>query len=288
MNQIKQGLIQINMAVILLGGTTLFAKLVSLPAATIIMFRALFGLIALICVIKLFKQTFKLSAKSEYVFMGISGVLMGVHWVSFFHAIQVSSVAIGIVAMYTFPVITAFLEPVIERQRIRTSDLLCALAVFAGIVIMIPEFNLSNTTMLGVLWGVFSATLLSFRNIIVRKQLKKVAGTVTMAYQLLITLLILLPFAPKDFDYTLDNRLPLLVALGVIFTAIPHTLFVASLKNLRATTASLISCMQPFYSTFLAFIFLSDVPDYKVVIGGIIVVGASVYESMRSIRGAKA
>lgn len=281
---IKQGLLQINIAVIFLGGTTLFSKLITLPAITTVMFRGLFGAAALILLILILKQSLVLASKAKYIFILISGVLMGIHWVTFFHSMQISSVAVGIVAMYTFPVITAFIEPIFEKSKISSSDLLCALAVFGGILLMIPEYNFQNEVMLGVLWGVFSAILLAFRNVIVRRNLGDVPGTVIMMYQLVITFLILIPFAPKDFDYQKDYRIYLLILLGVVFTALPHTLFVSSLKNLRATTASLISCMQPFYSTLLALLVLGSVPDIRVVCGGLIVVGAAVYESWKSTR----
>ena len=42
----------------------------------------------------------------------------GNDWVSYFYAMQVSSVAIGVVALYTYPVITVFLEPLFHWKTV--------------------------------------------------------------------------------------------------------------------------------------------------------------------------
>src|SRR5690606_39530892 len=43
------------------------------------------------------------------------GLCFGIHWVSYFYALSLSSVAIGMLAIYTYPVITSFLEPVLLK-----------------------------------------------------------------------------------------------------------------------------------------------------------------------------
>ncbi|THB67277.1 MAG: EamA/RhaT family transporter [Gammaproteobacteria bacterium] len=283
MQPARIGLIQINIAVILLGGTTLFAKLVELPPPTIVMFRGVFGAAALLLIIKLLRQTVLLKDAVKYATVIVSGLLMGVHWVTFFHSIQVTSVAIGIVSMYTFPVITSFIEPLVNREKLRLADIISAFIVLLGIYFILPKIDLSNQVVQGVLWGVFSAFLLSCRNIVVRKSLGDIPGTVIMFYQLLITALILLPFADYSHELFEKNHMQLLVLLGIVFTALPHTLFVSSLKHLRATSASLISCMQPMYSTLLAFLVLGDKPEGGVILGGLLVVGAAVYESAKNL-----
>ncbi len=285
MTPAKQSLIQINIAVILFGGTTLFSKLISLPASNITFFRALIGCIALVIIILVSKEKFRLQSWQEYFWVVFIGLLMGMHWVSFFHSMQISTVAIGIVAMFTFPVMTALIEPLVDKEKYKLSDFFCALAVLAGIVLIVPEFTIENNIVLGLLWGSLAAAGLTARNIIVRKKLKHIPSIVCMWYQLLITFLMLLPFISFEYDLLEDNRLWYLILLGIFFTAIPHSLIVASLKSLRATTVGLISCMQPFYSILIAAIAIGEIPEVKVIIGGGIIIATALYESKKAAKG---
>jgi len=54
-------------------------------------------------------QSFKLPSKKDSLLIVFTGLLTGVHWVTFFHAIQISTVAIAILSLYTFPIMTSFL-----------------------------------------------------------------------------------------------------------------------------------------------------------------------------------
>jgi len=66
MTPIAQSLVQLNSAVILLGGTTLFAKLISLPAQSITLYRAVIGFVALALFIRLSNTGYRLKNGREY------------------------------------------------------------------------------------------------------------------------------------------------------------------------------------------------------------------------------
>lgn len=210
-----------------------------------------------------------------------TALLTAAHWVSYFHAIQISTVAIGILSLYTFPIMTAFIEPLFDREMIRLGSIILTIIGFFGILLIIPKFEISNQMTAGVMWGLVSAVLFTARNITVRKTLSHVSSITTMFYQLVIVSVLLLPFVSFQNSLLVDNRLYLLVLLGVLFTATPHVLLVASLRQLKASTASLILCMHPMYSILFAAIIISEIPSTKVLIGGIIIFGISVYESIR-------
>jgi drug/metabolite transporter (DMT)-like permease len=278
---IKKSWVQINVCVLLLGGTSLFAKLINLPADTITLFRSIFGCLVLVVIIWVTHACFRLQSRKDYILAVLTGLLTGGHWVTFFHAIQVSTVAVGILSLYTFPIITSLLEPLFERERIRHKNLFLAAIVFTGILIMIPEFELSNRITAGAMWGLSSATFFSIRNILVRRELGHLSSMTTMCYQLVAISLMLLPFVPFKESLFVENRLLLLILLGTIFTALPHVLLVASLRHIKAVTASLILCLHPMYSIIFAALIISDIPELRVVLGGLLIIGISVYESIQ-------
>ena len=77
-----------------------------------------------------------------------------------------------------------------------------------------------------------------------------------------------------------NNQWWLLVLLGIVFTAVPHTLFAHGLIHLKAKTASLIACVQVVYATLFAAVLLGEWPSVNVLIGGLIVISAAMYESL--------
>jgi len=71
----------------------------------------------------------------------------------------------------------------------------------------------------------------------------------------------------------------LILLVGVVFTATPHAFFASSLRHLSATTAGLISCLQPLYGSILAFFLLQERPNVMTIIGGLLVVSAAIFET---------
>ena len=276
----NKSILQINICVLLLGGTALFAKLISLPADAITFFRSIFGCLALISIMFISRSTFRLPSSRDYGLIILTGLLTGAHWVTYFYAIQLSTVAVGIISLYTFPIMTAFLEPLLDREMVRMGNIIRAAVVFVGIMLIVPKFELSNQTTAGVLWGLVSAALFSIRNITVRKKLSHLSSITTMCYQLVIISIMLLPFISFQESIFIDNRLSLLVLLSVLFTATPHVLLIAGLRYLKAATASLILCLHPVYSILFAAILISEIPSLKVILGGSMIFGISVYESI--------
>lgn len=281
MQEKNKSLVELNIATFLLSINSLFAKLISLPAGLIILGRTIFAAIALFIFICGTKQSFRLNNKKAYGYILLLGILLSIHWVALFYAIQVSTVSIAILAFFVFPIITTFLEPYFFKEKIKLLDVVSAFCVFGGVLLLVPDFSFSNNITLGIFWGLISALAFSFRNILTKKHLSHYSSSVVMFYQVVIVALSLSPllgFYKVSFQ---NNDFLYLVILGVIFTAITHSLFVNSLRKLSAKTASIINCLQPFYTIILAFVFLREVPTLKTVIGGIIILGAAVAETIQ-------
>ena len=195
---------------------------------------------------------------------------------------QVSSIAIGIIALYTYPVITVFLDPFFHGEKPHIKDIISAIVVLFGIYLLVPEFSVNNQTRLGILWGVLSAFLFAMRNIIQGRYFKSYPARHALFYQTLVVIVLLLPFSAAVIPVVSQTQWLQLIILGIFFTALPHTLFANSLLHLKAKTASLVGCMQVVYGTLFAAIFLAELPDWKTVTGGLIVISAAAYETISS------
>ncbi len=277
----RRSLIELNIGLLLMGGTSLFPKAIDLPAAWITLGRSFFAAIALLAFLLVTHVPLRLKRRREYGRMFLLGSLLAVHWVMFFQSIQVSSVAIGVISVYTYPILVIILEPLILREPFHWRDLAVGFVVFVGIVILIPEFELGNATTQGVAWGVVSAVLFAIRNVLSRNSVRAYRGELVMWYQLVVVVIVLSPLLLWRNLLSEPDTWGQLALLGVMFTAVPHTLYLRSLNSLKAKTVGIVAALQPIYSIVLAALFLGEIPTLRTLIGGSIVMAAAVYEMMR-------
>ncbi len=280
MQHSREGLLAVHGAVLIFGFTALFSKLLSLPALDITFYRSIFAFIAIAIYMAYTRQTYLLKSPRDYIMAGMLGTLLAIHWVTYFYAMQVSSVAVGVIALYTFPVITVFLEPFFHGERPHVVDIIMSIVVLFGIYLIVPDFSLDNSTAMGVIAGVFSAFMLSLRNIMQRRYFSSYSASHALFYQTLVVAMVLLAFSESAVSSITDEQWWLLVLLGIVFTAVPHTLFAHGLLHLKAKTASLIACVQVVYATIFAALILGEWVSWNVVIGGLIVISAAMVESL--------
>ncbi|MDB2331605.1 DMT family transporter [Alteromonas sp.] len=282
MDPVKRSLISLHLTIILLGGTALFSRLVPLSAGDITLVRSVLACVALFAFLTMAKESLRLNNKKDYVIALGLGILMALHWVTYFSAMQFASVSVGMIALFTFPVITVLIEPFFEKVSLVWQDIVSALAVLLGVYFIVPVASLENDITLGVLIGIVSAILYAFRNLIHRNHFKHYSGAKAMAWQTLVIAILLAPFGSAELTTASSNTWLLLLLLGTIFTALPHALIAASLRHLRAKTFSLIACMQPLYGVILAVILLNEKPTWQTLLGGILITSASVYETLNT------
>ncbi|QPB84712.1 EamA family transporter [Pseudoalteromonas rubra] len=275
----QSSLINLHLAVLLFGGTALFSKLISLSALDITVYRTAIAFITLACILKFKGSVFKLRETKDYAIVVLLGVCVGLHWVTYFAAMQMAGIAVGVIAFFTYPVITVLLEPLFFKGNIKRKDIFTAAVVMCGIYLLVPGSDPGNQITLGIATGVISGALFALRNLLQKKLFSSYGGPHTMFYQTLVASLMLCAFVevpPSDLS---TENLFLIVLAGCIFTAIPHALFASSLRYLSATTAGLISCLQPLYATVLAYMLLAETITLSTLAGGILVVSAACYET---------
>lgn len=282
MDPVKRSLITLHITVILLGGTGLFASIIPLNATDITLGRSIFACIALAIFLRFSGESLFLNKPKDYALALLLGALIAAHWATYFAAMQYASVSIGMIALFTFPVITVLIEPIFEKISLVWQDIFSAIAVFVGVALLVPEISLENDVTIGVLIGIVSAFLYAFRNLLHRQYFSQYSGAKAMTWQILVAALCLIPFASPDIYMADEHTWLLLILLGTAFTALPHAMVASALIYLRAKTFSLIACMQPMYGVILAILLLNESPGIKALIGGILVTSASLYETMNA------
>lgn len=278
----NKGLISLHLAVLLLGVVGLFAKVVNLPSVIIVLGRVFFSSIFLWCFLFFRKQKILLNEKKDYVWMIGAGMVLAVHWTCHMQAIQTSTVAIGTLVFSTFPLFVTFMEPYLFHEKLKISDIICALVMLAGVLFIVPEFELSNSMTQGVLWGLGSAFTYAILGLLNRRFTTTYQAPVVSFYEQSVACIVLLPtlFVLRP-EITVKDAGMLLI-MGVVFTAIAHTLFINSLKTVKVRTAGIVSGLESVYSIIAALIFLGEVPGVKEIVGGVIIMAAVFYSTLKA------
>jgi len=276
----RNAILTVNVAALILGGTIIFPKLIDMSAGSIIFVRCIVAFVTLLGFSLLRRNTLQRVTRRDAFFLCLLGVIMAAHWVVLFHGIQISTVAVAGLAFNTYPVMTALLEPVVLRDRLRFQDIGIALAAFAGVCLIMPGVDFTDTLFRGVVLGLLSALLLAVRNIANRVYMGRYSSTTLMLYQMMASALILVPVSDIDYHQVEANTWMLLILLGSLFTALPHTLFTASLRVLTAKTVGVILSIQPFYAIIFAVLLLGEIPTVRILAGGVVIVTCSIVESI--------
>jgi len=262
----------LNCAMVCISTSGALGRFISLPPPLTIWSRALIAFVLLFGFVFWKKKRILLNFKHEGVPTMLSGILMAGHWVTYFFALQWSSVAIGMLSLFTYPMITVLLEPLFFDISYQKRHLLLGLMILAGVYFLAPSFELNNTVTQGVLMGILSSVCYALRNILMKQKIATIDGSVLMLYQMGVTLIILLPALVYFETSSYTTNLPYLLILGVLTTAVGHTLFLNSFKNFSIGTVSIMSGIQPIYGILIGIFFLSEIPSGRSIIGGLLII----------------
>ncbi|MBT6339171.1 MAG: DMT family transporter, partial [Desulfobacula sp.] len=179
---LNKGIAQIHIAVFLFGFAGLFGKFLSCSPLYIVLGRTFFASIALFVYARFFAKTVLFEFdKKEIFFFVLQGILLAVHWWSFFLSIQISSVAVGLITFSTFPLFVTFLEPIFFKEKLNQKDILIAGVVFIGILLVIPNFNFADNITKGGFFGIISGFTFALLALVNRRN-ARISNAIAIAF----------------------------------------------------------------------------------------------------------
>lgn len=277
----RAALAALHASVALFGFAALFGKWIALPATEIVLGRTAIAAATLAIVLRLRRESPGRPAPA----LAVNGVILALHWVSFFAAVQVSTVAVALLGYASFPLFVLALERRMHRQSTTGRERVAAALATAGLIALVPAYTLSSATTRGVVLGLASG--FTFAWLVVRNRALVAARSAThiALWQSAFAALILAPIvliASPGFVVPSLSETGLLAALGVVCTGAAHTLFIASMRHVSAASASVVAALEPAYGIALATWLLGDLPDPRTMIGGALIIAAALTVSARA------
>lgn len=274
-------LVLLHAAVVLFGVAGLFGAWLALSPSTIVLGRTAVAALTL-AMLAVATRTFAPPAAG----LAFNGVVLAVHWVSFFAAIQASSVAVGLIGYASFPLWTLVLERVTGQRRAGARDAAVAALVVAGLVLTVPRFDLQEAAVRGLAWGVLSGATFAWLAVRNRRYARSHPARAIALWQNAFAALCLVPvvlLVDGAAAWPSPRDLVLIVVLGVACTALAHTLFVTSLATVTAHTASVVAALEPVYGIALAAALLGERPTAGMLAGCALLVVAAVVASRAAV-----
>jgi len=260
MNYVTKNHIKLHFIVIILGFTAILGKLITLDAVDMIWYRMFIAFVSLGLYIRYKHIPSKYPARTILRMAGV-GMIIAMHWITFFYSIKVSNVSVALGCFASFTFFTSILEPVIFKRKFNRLELLIGIIIIIGLY-MIFQFEFKYKT--GIIFSIISAFLAGLFTVLNKKFIRKHDPVSISFYEmgsgfLAITLYMLLAgkFSngipePAHLDWLW------LALLGLVCTSYAFVVSVDVMKVVSAYTVSLALNMEPVYSIILASIIFKE------------------------------
>ena len=275
----RNALLAIHLGALMFGLSGVFGKLAASTPLIITLGRAGFAVVALLLAAQMLPNKGTQPTARQRFGLLLGGLLLGGHWLTFFLAVKVAGVGIATLGFASFPAFAILLEGMLFRERTRPVEFGLVALVCFGLLLVTPQFDLGSQSTLGLLYGIVSGLTFALLSLLNRAVTRDVDPVQAALWQNGTILLCLLPFTWSSLPAVPAMDWLWLGLLGVFCTGLAHSLFVASLKVLKARTTAVIFALEPVYGITIAWWLFNEQPTARMLVGGALIILASVIAS---------
>ena len=253
--------LHLHFLVFIAGFTAILGELITIEAFSLVWYRMLIAGILMFIYIKIVKIDIRVSPKNVVKFL-LAGVIIALHWITFFAAINASNVSIALAMFSTGAFFASFIEPIFFRRKIRGYEIVFGLIVIVGVVLIVDsEIKYLN----GIILGVSSAFFSSLFAVINGRFVEKHDATVISFYEFIggvafISIYLLFSengFSTKFFDLPTTDWIYIFM-LASVCTAYAFIAAVHIMRYISPYTVVLSYNLEPVYGIILALLFFGE------------------------------
>ena len=269
--EITRAYIKLHIAILLFGFTAILGKLITLQNMGLVWNRLWISFAGLLLLPGVVKGIKEIGKRQGLIFIGI-GILVALHWVTFYGSIKLGdNASVTLACMATAPLFTSIVEPLIIKRRIFKTEVFLGLLTIVGIYFVTGVGSFYYAAMITGIVSAFLASLFSVLN----KKYLQAYNTLSVSFIEFssgwLFLCLLLPFyfytnkefsimpqnlelvKPWHFQYLgIHSDWYYLMILGLLCTCLAFVFALHSLKYVSAFTANLSVNLEPVYGIILA------------------------------------
>ena len=253
--------LHLHFLVLIAGFTAILGELISLEAIPLVWYRMTIAGLLMFIFIKLKKTPLKVPLKAIVRF-SIAGVIIALHWITFFAAIKASNISITLAMFSTGAFFASLIEPLFYKRKIIGYEIIFGFIVIAGVV-LITQTELKY--IFGITLGISSALFSTLFAVLNGQFVKNYKASVISFYEfisgvLFISIFIALTgngFDASYFQLTGTDWISLFV-LASICTAYAFIASIHVMKCITPYTLVLTYNLEPIYGIVLAIILFPE------------------------------
>lgn len=246
--------LQLHLIVFIWGFTAILGALISLDALPLVWYRMLIATVFIILFIWYKKIPLRISIKTLINFL-FSGLIIALHWLTFFTAIKVSNISVTLTCLSTGAFFTSLLEPLLHKRKIIFHEILFGVMVVIGLGII---FNIEIKYYEGIIYALCSAFLSALFSVVNSKYAKIYNPSIISFYEIFGGVLFLSAylFFTNSFNVAFFKINPLdWVFLGILSSVCTAYAFIESIKVMRFLspyTVMITINLEPIYGIIMA------------------------------------
>ena len=284
MDSRAKNILLMHFVILIFGFTGILGKLITIEAIPLVFWRTLIGGGAIYVWLKMRRKVSKKST-SDILKMGGIGLLVAIHWITFFASIKISNVSVALTMLATSPMFIGFLEPLIFKRKIDWRELTVAAVVLVGVG-TIFSFNTTyhEGMILGIISAFFASLFATLNGVLIKTH---DASNISLVELLTASAAIfILLFFTGEVNWELfvlsSQDWFWITILALVATSFAFIAFTSVMKVLTPFTTSVAINLEPIYSIILAVIIFGDeeIMGTRFYIGASIIIGAVFLNSL--------
>jgi len=252
--------LHLHFIVFIWGFTAVLGALISLDAIPLVWYRMLIACVLVFLFIVARKKSLRFPKKVIIGFL-VAGIIIAVHWLTFFGAIKASNVSVTLSLMSTGAFFASLLEPMFYKRKVIWYEVAFGLLAMVGLYVI---FQASLHFLLGIILALVSAFLSALFSVINGRYAKRYPASVISFYELGFGVLCITIFLAIRGDFSADffvlstSDWVYLFILASACTAYAFNASVYVMRWLSPYTVMLTINLEPIYGILLALWVLGD------------------------------
>lgn len=274
--------LKLHFIVFLWGFSAILGKLVTIPALEMVFYRSILAALGMGILILAVKGTFSVT-RVELLKLVLIGFIVALHWVAFFGSARVSNVSVSLVGFATNSLWTAFLEPWLNRSRVKKFELLLGLVVIFGLYII---FSFDFQYKLGLFIGIVAGFTSALFSVLTAKMVRRVPSNTITFYEMIGVFIALAMFLPVyKITWAEDGLLQLvpspmdwvyIALLAGVCSVYAFSTAVELMKKISVFMIQLTLNLEPIYGIIMAVIIFGtqEKMGFNFYVGTLIILSA--------------
>ncbi len=248
--------------VLIWGVTSILGLLISLPSLELVFYRTLLAAIGVAVLMGIRKESLRVAPMDLLKIIGV-GVLISLHWIFFFWSAKVSTASVCLAGMATTSLWTSFLDPLINKKRIKPFEVALGLLVISGLLVI---FQFENGYWLGLFMALAAAFLSALFSILNGRLTFQYSPYQITFYEMAAASLVALLFLPL-YSYIDGTAIQWnwkgldwfwILILAGICTVYAFSVSVELMKRLSVFSINLTIDLEPVYGILLAVLIFGE------------------------------